>query len=309
MPVLEKIEFQLTTECNVRCLYCINGDGRKSKLMPEDIILEIMEYFRPNKVSFTGGEPLLCLETLLKCLKEAKRNGSQTQVNTNFELADKTIISSLADSGLEILHVTFDTLRPEVYAKLRKSKPENLAKVIGNITLAVLEKISVIPEVTPTAYNVKEIGGIFDFVTLLGVKGLEVQRLILGGRANSDLLPLKEVLVEQIIEVAQKLDKTKPYLELWCFPASDYPELFALGKNGVRYAPCDCGRKALWLGCDGSVYACNFFYEKKVANIFEPKTKSPVQNLKEIWENHPVFQKIRQGCFGEKLCTFQQGGK
>ncbi len=305
MQTLQKIEFQLTTACNVRCVYCINNDGWKTKELSGEAIKSIIEAFLPQKVSFTGGDPLVCWETLIDCIKHAKDSGAQVQINTNLELADPKVLDALVAVGLDVLHVTFDTLKPEVYGQIRQSRPELLNQVIANLIYAAnATALTVIPEVVPIRLNVRELPEIYDFVSRIGVAGLEIQALILGGRATSELVPLRLELVEQILEVVQMIGPDKPYLELWCFSHLEYPEIYDL--KDVRYAPCDCGRKIAYIGSDGTVFACNFFYQKKAGNIFEPKEKAPWQNLQDLWQNHPLFQEIRQGCFGEKLCFFQQ---
>ncbi|MCX6740192.1 MAG: radical SAM protein [Candidatus Parcubacteria bacterium] len=303
MQTLKKIEFQLTSACNVRCIYCINDDGQKTKDLPQEVIASIIQALKPQKISFTGGDPLIRLETLLSCISIAKANGCVVQVNTNLELADEKVIRALVDAGLNILHVTFDTLKPKVYTQIRQTKPELLNKVIANLAYAAnATTLTVIPEIVPLKLNVRELPEIYNFVSQIGVDGLEIQALILGGRATSELAPLRLELVEQVMEVAQMIGSNEPYLELWCFSCTEFPELFGL--QNVRYAPCNCGRELAYIGCDGTIFACNFFYQQKAGNIFEPKTKEPWQNLRDIWQTHPTFQKIRQGCFGEKLCQF-----
>lgn len=306
MVNLEKIEFQLTTDCNVHCVYCINDDGKKTKELPGEAIKSIIEVFKPQKVSFTGGDPLICRETLLDCVSTARVHGSQVQINTNLELADEKMLDELVAAGLNTLHVTFDTLKPKVYAQIRRSRPEHLSKVIANLVYAAnATPLVVIPEIVPVRANVRELPEVYNFVSQIGVAGLEIQALILGGRATSELAPLRLELVEQILEVAQMVGSDKPYLELWCFSHLEFPEVFGL--KDVRYAPCDCGRKLVYIGCDGSVFACNFFSQKKAGNIFEPKVELPWQNLQELWQSHPVFQEIRQCCYGEKPCYWQKG--
>ncbi len=299
---LEKIEFQLTTSCNVRCIYCINDDGKKTKELPIEAIDSIIKFFKPQKVSFTGGDPLTCLEKLLDCIQIAKSYGCQVQINTNLELATYDLIDILVKAGLDILHVSFDTLLPSVYAKIRRSKSENLSHVISIMTYAASSTpLTVIPEIVPLRYNVRELPEIYNFLSLISVDGLEIQHLILGGRATSELVPLRLELVEQVLEVAKMISSDQPYLELWCFSGFEFPEICDL-KN-VRYAGCDCGRKIVYIGSDGKVYACNFFYQKKIGNIFEPKEKEPWQNLQSLWQDSSIFQGIRSGVFGDKLCS------
>src|SRR4030042_5875184 len=191
MSNLQKIEFQLTTACNARCIYCINDDGIKTKELSQEVIASIIQTLKPQRVSFTGGYPLLCLDMLLGCIRIAKANSCVVQVNTNLELADEKVIQALVDAGLNILHVTFDTLKPKVYAEIRQTKPELLSKVIANMAYAAnATPLTVIPEIVPLKLNVRELPEIYNFVSQIKVAGLEIQALILGGRGHSELDPL-----------------------------------------------------------------------------------------------------------------------
>lgn len=78
--------------CKLRCAYCHNPDTWKlsggTEMTAEEIVQKIIR-FKPyfnrsgGGVTFSGGDPLLQPEFLLKCLKLCKLNGIHTALDTS----------------------------------------------------------------------------------------------------------------------------------------------------------------------------------------------------------------------------------
>ena len=77
--------------CPLRCAYCHNpetwSDEKKIQMTPSDLVKKILKY-KPyfgteGGVTFSGGEPLHQPEFLLEALKECKRNGIHTCLDTS----------------------------------------------------------------------------------------------------------------------------------------------------------------------------------------------------------------------------------
>lgn len=77
--------------CPLRCVYCHNpetwSDEKKIQMTPSDLVKKILKY-KPyfgteGGVTFSGGEPLHQPEFLLEALKECKRNGIHTCLDTS----------------------------------------------------------------------------------------------------------------------------------------------------------------------------------------------------------------------------------
>lgn len=79
------------TGCTLRCLYCHNPEtwdkyGKAEEYTPQRLVKQILRYknyFAQNGgVTFSGGEPLLQPEFLVECLKELKKEGIHTCLDT-----------------------------------------------------------------------------------------------------------------------------------------------------------------------------------------------------------------------------------
>lgn len=77
--------------CPLRCVYCHNpetwSDEKKIQMTPSDLVKKILKY-KPyfgteGGVTFSGGEPLHQPEFLLEALKECKKNGIHTCLDTS----------------------------------------------------------------------------------------------------------------------------------------------------------------------------------------------------------------------------------
>ena len=77
--------------CPLRCAYCHNpetwSDEKKIQMMTSDLVKKILKY-KPyfgteGGVTFSGGEPLHQPEFLLEALKECKKNGIHTCLDTS----------------------------------------------------------------------------------------------------------------------------------------------------------------------------------------------------------------------------------
>lgn len=77
--------------CPLRCIFCHNPEtwninGKADKYIPEELVEKILRYkpyFSNNGgVTFSGGEPLMQKEFLIKCLKLFKKENIHTAIDT-----------------------------------------------------------------------------------------------------------------------------------------------------------------------------------------------------------------------------------
>ena len=80
----------ITNICNAKCKFCSNEHNRENVTAFnfekfKNALTEINDKINIHKVSFTGGEPTICIETLKKCLKFTKELNPNifTVINTN----------------------------------------------------------------------------------------------------------------------------------------------------------------------------------------------------------------------------------
>lgn len=129
LPVIS--ELALTYDCNLKCQFCYAGcnctsnpAGSSEELTIEGFKAIIQSIYYDAKVpsiSFTGGEPTLRPEILLRCIEYAKSIGMRVNLITNGTCIDKTLGRKLKKAGLDSVQVSIEGVSPEIHDKLVQS--------------------------------------------------------------------------------------------------------------------------------------------------------------------------------------------
>ncbi len=111
---------QVVRHCNHLCGFCSNPTARYEHTF--ETMRELVDDFAQRGyfgVIFTGGEPTLHPE-LPQITRYARARGLHARLITNgSRLADAEYAAELAEAGLELVHVSVYSVRPEVEARLR----------------------------------------------------------------------------------------------------------------------------------------------------------------------------------------------
>lgn len=119
----------LTDSCNFHCLYCNpsgtkrpikNSTFRLSAKTIERIISILAFHLKFTKVRFTGGEPLLHPEfdeIIERTAFLKQRYNFTVGITTNGSMLQEKL-PLLRNSGISLLNVSLDSLRPEVFSSL-----------------------------------------------------------------------------------------------------------------------------------------------------------------------------------------------
>jgi len=133
---------QVTRVCNQHCLFCSNPENQR--MIDLDSVREQLDtlvkghYFG---VILTGGEPTLHPE-LEKIVALAAETGLHVRMITNGQLtAERGMLESLLAAGLQHVHLSVHSARPQVQAMLTGNPDswENIRKtleIIGNLEMA-----------------------------------------------------------------------------------------------------------------------------------------------------------------------------
>ncbi|MCW7075038.1 MAG: GTP 3',8-cyclase MoaA [Candidatus Methanospirare jalkutatii] len=159
---ITSLRFALTGRCNLNCIYCHaegeeRGGGDASKEISADLVVKVAKVasqrFSVRKVKFSGGEPLLRGD-LAEIIQRIRAYEDEISLTTNGTLLRERA-SELADAGLDRVNVSLDTLNPEKYDFITRTKG-NLSKVIDGIYAAVDANL------TPVKLNMVLLRGIND---------------------------------------------------------------------------------------------------------------------------------------------------
>lgn len=146
--VIDYMRISITDRCNLRCVYCMPENGvklfeHKDILTYEEIIrvAEIAASLGVRKIRLTGGEPLIRknISYLIASLKSIK-GIEDISLTTNGILLEK-YATGLADSGLNRINISLDTLRPDRYREITRGG--DITPVLRGIDAA--EKAGLLP--------------------------------------------------------------------------------------------------------------------------------------------------------------------
>ncbi len=140
--IIDYLRISITDRCNLRCSYCMPSTGAslhpKSEILTYEEILKVAQACLSlgiNKFRLTGGEPLM-----RQGLEELVNNLSQLMGIQDLSLTTNGILfpqqgKKLADSGLQRVNISLDTLNPAKFHKLTRGG--DLTQVMEAIRLAL----------------------------------------------------------------------------------------------------------------------------------------------------------------------------
>lgn len=188
------ISFDITNKCNYRCLHCYNNSGEnercKNELNDEEI-LDLMKQIinmGPFSFCFCGGEPLLRIDLLYKCLELLTSNDINCAMVTNgFYLTDE-VAKKLKEKGIRNVQISLDG-DMKSHNRLRNN---NLAYDRALQALSILKNNNIVSGIafSPTKWNINDFNHVCEIGEKYGVYEIRLQDLMPIGRAKySSILP------------------------------------------------------------------------------------------------------------------------
>ncbi|WP_094605218.1 GTP 3',8-cyclase [Sporomusa silvacetica DSM 10669] len=269
---IEKIEFQLTTSCNMSCKFCFNGEETTcDKLNPEiacRTIKDLVIYSNANSpyvdlksVWITGGEPLLEKDTVLKIISTCKSLKITSGLSTNGLLLEQ-YLDKLVATGLDEVKISLDSIDADLFKKVRGG---SLSTVLKNIKLATNTRLKTYIRITVTNENINTINPIIQLLADLNVSTIELKAVLPIGRSDFELMS-EHLLLEKAFNDAIKIlpqNKMNPVITVMC---NYLPRC-----KGFIVSPniaCVCSHSALYVAANGSIIPCSYFPKESRYNIY-----------------------------------------
>ena len=155
------LRISLTDRCNLRCEYCMPGEGidnfSQEEILTLDEIYTIARVFVQlgvNKIRLTGGEPIIRPNIVELVHKISKLEGLKDLSITTNGILLKDFAKPLKEAGLNRVNISLDTLDSKKYKEITRGG--NLSQVLDGIEEA--KKVGL----TPIKINTVLIGGFND---------------------------------------------------------------------------------------------------------------------------------------------------
>jgi cyclic pyranopterin phosphate synthase len=260
------LRISVTDRCNLRCTYCMTDDAMT--FLPSGELLEVEEIVRlatvakrlgVTSVRLTGGEPLVRKEIVGIVAALSAIGFDDLSMTTNGTSLARMALP-LADAGLVRVNISCDSLRPEIFAGIRRRA--SLGPVLE--AMGVAESAGLGPvKVNVVLVPGKNDGEILDFARLARETGrivrfIEFMPLDAAGRWRQDLVVSGRRVLDEIGAVYPLEAVGDPNDPA---PASRYRFTDGHGEIGVISSVTEpfCGTcNRLRLMADGAIRNCLF---------------------------------------------------
>ena len=180
------IAWQMTNECNLACLHCIEESG-PGKAFSDELdraqIMNFLEQVMDQQVpylSFSGGEPMV--HPLFFDMVEyiCGRDG-QLKIETNGHYLSPENCARLKDAGVKAVQVSIDGASRETFNRMRvRGDFDRMIEGVHNLRDA---GVPIEVNYSPTRFNVHEIGEAVDLACELGAYSFYSGRTMYTGNA------------------------------------------------------------------------------------------------------------------------------
>ena len=165
------VAWQVTNECNLACLHCIeeSGPGKAFKdELDEEQVFGILGQFMDLEIpylSFSGGEPMVH-PLFFKMVEFVCSRGGQLKIETNGHFLTPENCARMKSLGVKAVQVSLDGATRSTFNRMRIRGEFNTATDgVRNLRTA---DVPIEINYSPTSFNVHEIGTAIDLAYELG---------------------------------------------------------------------------------------------------------------------------------------------
>jgi MoaA/NifB/PqqE/SkfB family radical SAM enzyme len=288
---LSELRVEFATYCNHKCGYCyLRAQQRDARTtLPESIFHKVLEVGLDvglRTVSFTGGEPLLSFETLLKFIRIAANAGLETGVLTNGTVVSPDKADRLCKAGLNWARISVDADPSDIQVQRRLDR--FFPNVDQGIGLFIERGVPVILRPTVTRHNTNAFPALLDYAYDRRVTRVEIQPYMPCGVGVIDMqyqmdAPTHLTVLDEILRLRRKWERDlsiRLYSGWFEFLSSEYKGEKVIGSN--------CGRSFLFLDSAGRFKTC------AMSQRYLCDARSELGILKDLWYENPYLLDLQE---------------
>jgi MoaA/NifB/PqqE/SkfB family radical SAM enzyme len=167
------VAWQITNECNLACLHCIEESG-PGKAFADELDREV------PYLSFSGGEPMLHPH-FFAMVERACSRGAQLKIETNAHYLDPANAARLKELGVKAVQVSLDGASTATFGRMRVRG--EFDKVLDGIRNLRDAGVPIEINFSPAKFNLHEIGNVVDLAYELGAYSFYTGRTMYTGNA------------------------------------------------------------------------------------------------------------------------------
>jgi MoaA/NifB/PqqE/SkfB family radical SAM enzyme len=180
------VAWQITNECNLACLHCIEESGPGKAFADElseaqvfGVLDELIAHEVPY-LSFSGGEPMLHPH-FFRMVEHICAGGAQLKIETNGHYLTPENCARLKAAGVKAVQVSLDGASPTTFNRMRvRGQFDITVEGIANLRAA---GVPIEINFSPARFNLSEIGSVVDLAHELGAYSFYTGRTMFTGNA------------------------------------------------------------------------------------------------------------------------------
>jgi MoaA/NifB/PqqE/SkfB family radical SAM enzyme len=255
----------VTKKCALQCEHCFEWASlNKKDILSPDTISRMLSRIQDKGVSqvyFSGGEPLLKMNTLLQVLKGAKGTTDFWVLTSGYNLTAENA-HALKDAGLTGVIISLDHYIPDEHNRFRGFK-DAYFWVKEAVQNALASDLVVALSLCATREFISErnLMAYIELARKMGVSFVQVlEPKAVGHYAGQDVLLLPEH-IRTLETFYHRINFTKDY--------AHYPIITYHGYYQRRFGCFSAGVKGMYVDTNGDMNACPFCHLKS-GNVLDP---------------------------------------
>lgn len=180
------VAWQITNECNLACLHCIEESG-PGKAFADELdaaqVFAILDQLMDNDVpylSFSGGEPMLHPQ-FFQMVERVCARGAQLKVETNGHYLSAENCERMKALGVKAVQVSLDGASASTFNRMRVRG--DFDKTVDGLRNLRAAGVPVEINFSPAQFNIDEIGAVVDLAGELGAYSFYTGRTMYTGNA------------------------------------------------------------------------------------------------------------------------------
>ena len=165
------VAWQITNECNLACLHCIEESGPGKAFRDEldrDQVFGVIDQLMAHEVpylSFSGGEPMLHPH-FFEMVERVCSRGAQLKIETNGHYLTPENCARLKELGVKAVQVSLDGASTATFGRMRvRGEFDRTIEGIRNLRSA---GVPIEVNFSPASFNIHEAGRVVDLAFELG---------------------------------------------------------------------------------------------------------------------------------------------
>lgn len=209
MNELYSICWNITSKCNQKCKFCYRKHCKDNTLSQNKKIFDNLSQIKIDKITFSGGEPLM-YEELFELVDyiRSKNSNIVLSITTNGKKIDDTILNKIIKK-FDWITFSIDSLNETINEEIGRGQ-EHSEKII-QLLKKCNNKIKIKINTVASKYNINDLEDIYKTISRYNISRWKILVFwsLRNAKTNEDMFKLNDSQIKSISKFVNKKNKEK----------------------------------------------------------------------------------------------------